>query len=121
MSTSIWQKRSSSIHESTQVNKDVKIRINNLKDAKIVTTWLIGKQDGSGSKSSRETCRILRLRRLHHGRIPHGIIGIPGGGILQNLTMSSEGDFFFNFCQCMQNSPVSDCQNAVPTPVSTEL
>ena len=38
---------------------------------------------------------MLRLRRLHHGRIPHGKIGIPGGGILQNLTMSSEGDFSF--------------------------
>ena len=28
---------------------------------------------------------ILRLRRLHHGRI-HGKIGIHGGGILQSLT-----------------------------------
>ena len=50
-----------------------------------MTMLLIGKQDGSGIKSSKETCRILRLRRLHHGRIPLGN-GIPGGGLLQNLT-----------------------------------
>ena len=49
---------------------------------------LVGRQDGSGMES-REICRILRLRRLYHGRIPFGN-GIPGGGILQNLTMSSE-------------------------------
>ena len=54
-----------------------------------MTTLLIERQDGSGIKSSRETCRILCLR-LHHGRIPHGKIGIPGGEILQNLTKSSE-------------------------------
>ena len=30
---------------------------------------------------------------VHHGRIPHGKTGIPGGGILQNLTMSSECGF----------------------------
>ena len=51
---------------------------------------LIGKQDGNGTKSSRDTCRILRLRRPHHGRIPHGKIGIHGGGILQSLTKSTE-------------------------------
>ena len=59
-----------------------------------MTTLLIGRQDGSGTKSSRETCRILRLRRLRHGRIPHRN-GIPGGGILQNMMMSSECFFFF--------------------------
>ena len=41
-------------------------------------------------KSSRETCRKLRLRRPPHGRIPHGNIGTHGGGILQSLTKSSE-------------------------------
>ena len=55
----------SSIHPSTQVNKDVKIRINNWKDGKNMTMLLIGRQDGSGIMSSRETCRIHCLRRLH--------------------------------------------------------
>ena len=59
-----------------------------------MTTLLIGKQDGNGIKSSRETCRILRLRRLLHGRIHHGKIGIHGGGFLQNMTKGSE---FFRF------------------------
>ena len=62
-----------------------------------MTMLLIGRQDGSGVKSSRETCRMLRLGRLHHGRIPHGKSGILGGGILQNLTMSSERFFSKNF------------------------
>ena len=88
--TSEWPKQSSSVHQLIRANKDVKIRINNSKNVKNMTTWLIGKQDGNGIKSSRETCRILRLRRPHHGRILHGKIGIPGGGILQNLTKSSE-------------------------------
>ena len=30
----------------------------------------------------------------HHGRIPHGKIGIRGGGILQSLTKGSEWQFF---------------------------
>ena len=51
---------------------------------------LIGKQDGNGTKNTRETCLMLRLRRPHHGRIPHGKIGIPGGGILPSLTKGSE-------------------------------
>ena len=54
-------------------------------------TLLIGKQEENGTKSSRETCRMLRLRRPHHGRIPHGKIGIHGGGILQSLTKGSFG------------------------------
>ena len=87
--TNSWQQKSSSFHPSTQVNKDVKIRFNSLKDLKNMTMLLIGRQDGSGTKSSRETCRILRLRRLHHGRIPLGN-GIPGGGILHHMMMSSE-------------------------------
>ena len=33
-------------------------------DVKNMTMLLIGRQDGSGMMSSRETCRILRLRRL---------------------------------------------------------
>ena len=90
--TSSWQKQSSSTHQFIRASKGVKIRINNSKEVKIMTTLLIGKKDGNGTKSSRETCRILRLRRLYHGRLPHGRIGIPGGGILQNLTMSSEWD-----------------------------
>ena len=53
--TNSWQKKGSSIHPSTQVNKDVKIRINNLKDVKNMTLLLIGKQYGSCIKSSRET------------------------------------------------------------------
>ena len=57
-------------HPSTQVNKDVKIRINDFKDLKNMTTLLIERQDGDGIRSSRETCRILRLRRLHRGKIP---------------------------------------------------
>ena len=44
---------------------------------------LIRKQDGNGIKSSRETCRIFRFRRPHHGRIPYDKIGIHGGVILQ--------------------------------------
>ena len=50
--------------------------------------YVVGQQDGHGTKSSRETCRILRLRRPHHGRIPQGKIGVHGGGILQSLTVS---------------------------------
>ena len=41
-------------------------------------------------REHRETCRILRLRRPPHGKIPHGKIGIDGGGILQNLTKNSK-------------------------------
>ena len=51
---------------------------------------MTGKQNGNCTKSSRETCRILRLRRPHHGRVPHGKIEIHGGGILQSLTEGSE-------------------------------
>ena len=106
--TNMWQKRSSSVHPTTQVNKCVKIRIIISKDVKIMTALLTGKQDGNGTKSSREACRILRLRRPHHVRIPHGKIGIHGGGILQNLTISSEWLFF-------TERAVSDCRNVVPT------
>ena len=109
--TNIWQKQSSSTHQSIRVNKGVKIRMNKLKEVKNMTTLLIGKQDGNGIKSSRETCRILRLRRLHHGRIPHGKIGIHGGGILQNLMKSSECDFLI----FLKEHAVSDCRNVVPT------
>ena len=77
-----------------------------------MTTLLIERQDGGGFRSSRETCRILRLRRLHHGKIPLGN-GSHDGGIPRN-TMSGEWDVFF-FCQCVLNSRVSDCWNAVPT------
>ena len=38
-------------------NKDIKIGINNSEEMKIMTTWLIGKQNGNGFKSNRETCR----------------------------------------------------------------
>ena len=83
-----WQQKGSSLHPSTQVTKDVKIRI---KDLKNMTTLLIGRQDGGGSRSSRETCCMLRLRRLHHGKIPLGN-GSHGGGIPRN--MMSSGFFF---------------------------
>ena len=114
--TNSWQKQVSSIHPSNQVNEDVKIRINIWKDVKHMTMLLIGRQDGSGMKWNRKTCRILRLRRLH-GRILHGKMRIPGGGILQNLTMSSEWDFFFEIFLSVHadTSQVSDCWNAVPT------
>ena len=79
--TNSWQQKSSSLHPSTQVNKEVKIRINNFKDLKNMTTLLIERLDGGGKRSSRETCRTLRLRRLHHGKIPFGN-GSHGGGIL---------------------------------------
>ena len=75
------------IHPSKQMRQNPNQQF---EEVKIMTTLLIGKQDGNGFKSNRETCRILRLRRPHHGRIPHGKIGINGGGILQNLTKSSE-------------------------------
>ena len=87
--TNSWQKQDSSTHQSIRANKCALVRISNSKEVKIMTTLLIGKQDGNGTKSSRETCHILRLRRHHHGRIPHGKIGILGGGILQNLTKRS--------------------------------
>ena len=83
--TSFWRKRSSSTSQFIRANKCVNIRISNSKEVKIMTTLL----DGHGTKSSRETCRILRLYRLHHGRIPHGIIEIHGVGILQSLTKGS--------------------------------
>ena len=63
-------------------------RINNFKDLKNMTTLFVERQDGGGILSSRETCRILRLRRLHHGKIPLGN-GSNGGGIPRNM-MSSE-------------------------------
>ena len=47
-------------------------------------------------KSSRKTCRILRLRRPDHGRIPRDKIGIHGGGILQSLMKGSE--WLFKTC-----------------------
>ena len=111
--TSLWQKSSSSTHPSTQANKGVKIRVNTSKKVKIMTTWLIGKQDGNGTKSSSETCRILHLRRLYHGRIPHGKIGIHGGGILQNLTKNSEWLFLTE--HAVSDSRVSDGLKVVPT------
>ena len=92
--TSIWRKQSSSTDQFIRANKCVKIRISNSKEVKIMTTLLIGKQGGNCTKSSRETCRILHLRRPHHGRIPHGKIGIHRGGIHQSLTKGSEWHFF---------------------------
>ena len=79
-----WRKQSSSTDQLIRANKCVKIRISNSKEVKIMTTLLIGKQERNGAKSSRETCRMLRLRRPHRGRILHGKIGIHGGDILQN-------------------------------------
>ena len=64
--TNSLQKRSSSKQSSTQVNE---------------------RQHGGGIRSSRETCRILRLRRLHHGKIPLGN-GSHGGGIPRNMISS---------------------------------
>ena len=61
--TSRWRKQSSSTNNCIRANKCVKIRISNSKEVKIMTTLLIGKQDGNCTKSSRETCCILRLRR----------------------------------------------------------
>ena len=92
--TSLYRKQSSSANQFIRANKCVKIRISNSMEIKIMIMLLIGKQDGNGTKSSRDTCRILRLRRPHHGRIPHGKIGIHGGGILQSLTKSIEWLFF---------------------------
>ena len=88
--TSIWRKQSSSTHQFIRANKYVRIRINNSMKVKIMITLWIGKQDGDGTTSSRETCRILRLRRPHHGRIPQCKIGNHGGGILRSLTKGSE-------------------------------
>ena len=43
-------------------------------------------------------CRILRLRHPHHGRIPHGKVGIPGGGILQSSDERAMKNWdFFDF------------------------
>ena len=53
--TNLWQQRAgSSLRPSTQVNKDVKIRINNFKDLKNVTTLLIERQDGGGIRQQRD-------------------------------------------------------------------
>ena len=91
--TKSWQQQGSSLHPSMQENKDVKIQINNFKDLKKMTTLLlIERQDGGVIRSSRETCRILRLRRLHHGKIPLGN-GSHGGGISRNM-MNSEWELF---------------------------
>ena len=73
------------LHPSKQMRQNP----NQQFEVKIMITLLIGKQDGTGAKCSRETCRILRLRRPHLGRIPHSKIGIHGGGILQSLTKGS--------------------------------
>ena len=105
--TSIWRKRSISTNHFIRANKCVKIRMSNSKKMKIMITLLIGKQDENGTKSSREICRILRLRRPHHCRIPHGQIEIHGGALLQSLTKGIE--WFF-----LQHA-VSDCWNVVPT------
>ena len=84
--TNSWKGISS--HPSAQVNKDVKIRINNFKDLKKITTLLIERQDGGGARSSREKCRILRLRRLRLGKTLLGNES-HGGGIPRNM-MSSD-------------------------------
>ena len=72
-----------------------------------MTPLLIGRQDGNGTKSSRETCRILRLLRPHHDRLPHAKTGIHGGDHLQRLMKGSDLLFF--------QHAVSDCRNVVPT------
>ena len=85
--TNSWQQNGSASHTSTQVMKDVKIRINNFKDLKNMTTLLIGRLDGGGFRSNREVCRILRLRRLYHGKTLLGN-GSHGGGISRNMFSS---------------------------------
>ena len=75
------------IHLSKQMRQTPN---SNLKEVKTTIRLLIGKQDGNCAKSSRETCRILRLRRPHHVRIPYCNIGIHGCGILRSLTKGSE-------------------------------
>ena len=80
----------------------VNIRINNFKDLKNMTTLLIERQDGSGTRRSRETCGVLRLRRLHHGKIPLGN-GSHGGGIPRSMK-SSEWFFFYK-----KKNSVSGC------------
>ena len=79
-----------STNQFIRANKCTKIRISNSKEVMTMITLLIGKQDGNGTKTSRETCRMLRLRRPHHGRIPYGKFGIHGGGMLQSLMKGSE-------------------------------
>ena len=92
--TRIWRKQSSSTNQIIRANKCVKILTSNSKEVKVMISLLIGKQDGNGTKSSRETCRILRLRCSHHGKIPHGKFGIHRRGILESLTKGSEWLFF---------------------------
>ena len=104
--TSIWQKRSSSIHPSTQVNKDDKIRINNLKDVKNMTMLSIGRQDESGMK-----------------RPAAYFVFIMADFLMANFEFLVVAFFkiwrsavngFFSVSACT-NGPVSHCRNAVPT------
>ena len=83
-----------------------------------MTMLLIGRQDGSGIQSNRETCRILRLRRPRHGKIPHGKIGIHGGVIFKtwrravsdfccenNMQFRTAGPQYLQFDgECTQNT-----------------
>ena len=47
---STWRKQISSTNQFIRANKCVKIRISNSKEVKIMTTLLIGKQDGNDTK-----------------------------------------------------------------------
>ena len=56
------------IHPSKQMRQNPNQQFEGSEDYDCAVDW---KQDGNGAKSSRETCRVLRLRRLDRGRIPH--------------------------------------------------
>ena len=73
------------IHASKQKSQNPNQQFQGSED---LTMLLINRQDGGGIRSSRETCRILRLRFLHRGKIPLGN-GSHGGGIPRNM-MTSE-------------------------------
>ena len=59
----IMPQQKENVRDFKRANTRVKIRISNSKEVKNMITLLIVKQDWNGTKSSRETCRILRLRR----------------------------------------------------------
>ena len=82
-----------------RANKDVKIRINNSKEVKIVTALLFAKQEMIRRAAGRLVVK-LRLRRPHHDRMMVSFF---------KIRRSAVNAIFF------AAHAVSDCRNVVPT------
>ena len=87
--TRVWQKQGSSTNQFIRANKRRQNPSQQF-DGSEDYDYVVDRKTGWKWYKEQQGDRILRLRRPHHGRIPHEKIGIHGGGILQNLTKSSE-------------------------------